>query len=144
MGTKLEGIKYLVSRGDNIVSTHALFQRFDNEIIDMCRAQNYTLIMDEVTDVIEKYEISKEDFKILTDNFVTIDEKTGLIHWKDPNDNYYGKFSDEKRLCSLNCLAYYGGSIMMWLFPVEAFNAFRNIYILTYMPCRNSKNSMEI
>lgn len=133
IGTKLEGIKFLINRGDNIVSTHALFQRFDNELIDMCRAKNYILIMDEVTDVIEKYEISKEDFKILTENFVNINEETGLIHWRNPDDDYYGKFSEEKRLCELNCLAYYSGSIMMWLFPVEVFNAFRKIFILTYM-----------
>ena len=131
MGTKLEGIKYLISRGENIVSTHALFQRFDNELIDMCRAKNYILIMDEVTDVIEKYDISKEDFKILIDNFVDINEESGLITWRNPNDEYYGKFSEEKRLCELNCLAYYSGSIMMWLFPIEVFNAFRKIYILT-------------
>ena len=47
-GTKIEGIKYLIQKGKNIVSTHALFRRFDKEIIDMCRCQNYTLIMDEV------------------------------------------------------------------------------------------------
>ena len=133
LGTKLNGIKHLISLGENIVSTHALFKRFDNEVIDMCRARNYTLIMDEVTDVVEKYEISKEDFKILLDNFVEVDEETKLIRWRDPNDDYHGKFSEEKRLCELNCLAYYSGSVMMWLFPIEAFNAFRNIYILTYM-----------
>lgn len=133
LGSKLNSIKQLISKGENIVSTHALFRRFDNELIDMCRAKNYTLIMDEVTDVVEKYDISKEDFKILTENFVDIDTETGLIKWRDPNDDYYGKFSEEKRLCELGCLAYYGGSVMMWLFPIEAFNAFRNIYILTYM-----------
>ena len=30
-GTKLNGLKYLVTRGTNIVSTHALFQSFDKE-----------------------------------------------------------------------------------------------------------------
>lgn len=133
MGTKLNGIKYLINQGENIVSTHALFQRFDNEAIDLCRNQGYTLIMDEVTDVVEKYDISKEDFKILKDNFVDIDNETGLLRWRNPEDDYYGKFSEEKRLCELNSLAYYGGSIMMWLFPIEVFNAFRKIYILTYM-----------
>lgn len=133
MGNKLEGMKYLISKGTNIVSTHALFKRFDAEIIDMCRANNYILIMDEVTDVVEKYEISKEDFSILIDNFADIDEQTGLLKWRVPKDDYNGKFSEEKRLCELNCLAYYGGSVMMWLFPIEAFNAFRHVYILTYM-----------
>lgn len=133
MGTKLNGIKYLISNGRNIVSTHALFQRFDNEVIDMCRVNNYTLIMDEVTDVVEKYDISKEDFKILIENFADIDSATGLLSWRNPDDDYCGKFSEEKRLCELNCLAFYSGSVMMWLFPIDAFNAFRNVYILTYM-----------
>lgn len=133
MGTKLYGIKRLITNGENIVSTHALFRRFDNEAIDLCRAQNYTLIMDEVTDVIEKYEISARDFKLLTDNFVDIDEDSGLLRWRNQDEEYRGKFSEEKRLCDLNCLAYYGGTVMMWLFPIDAFNAFNKIYILTYM-----------
>lgn len=131
-GRKLEGIKELINNGCNIISTHALFQKFDLEVIDLCRAKNYTLIMDEVTDVIEKYDISDADFKVLHENFADIDEDTGLLRWKASND-YHGKFAEEKRLCELNSLAYYGGSIMIWLFPIEAFNAFRHIYILTYM-----------
>lgn len=132
-GRKLEGIKELINKGDNIVSTHALFKSFDMEVIDLCRAKNYTLIMDEVTDVIEKYEISNDDFKILREKFIDIDEETGLLRWRNTDSDYNGKFEEEKRLCELNSLAYYGGSIMMWLFPIEVFNAFRKIYILTYM-----------
>lgn len=132
-GRKLEGIKELINKGQNIISTHALFQKFDLEVIDLCRAKNYTLIMDEVTNVIEKYEITNDDFKILKEKFVDEDEETGLLRWRNPEDDYQGKFTDEKRLCELNSLAYYGGSVMMWLFPIEVFNAFRRIYILTYM-----------
>ena len=132
-GSKLNGIKNLLNRGANIASTHALFQKFDREIIDICRANNYTLIMDEVADVIEKYDITPEDFDLMKEKFVDIDESTGFIKWRPSADDYQGKFANEKRLCDLNCLAYYGGSVMMWLFPVEVFNAFRNIYILTYM-----------
>ena len=132
-GKKMEGIKELINRGSNIVSTHALFQKFDLEIIDLCRAKNYTLIMDEVTDVVEQYEISNDDFDILKERFVDIDDETGLLRWRNPEDDYYGKFTEEKRLCELNSLAYYGGSVMMWMFPIEVFNSFRNIYILTHM-----------
>lgn len=132
-GTKIEGIKYLIQKGKNIVSTHALFRRFDKEIIDMCRCQNYTLIMDEVTDVIERYPISTQDFDMLIQNYVYVDEDTHLIKWKDDQKDYYGKFLDEKKLCDFNCLAYYGNSVMMWLFPIDVFNAFRNVYILTYL-----------
>lgn len=131
-GTKLRGIKDLINKGRNIASTHALFHLFDQECIDMCRAQNYTLIMDEVTDVIEEYYISKQDFDVLMENYVYIDEKTNLIKWREDQMDYCGKFNQEKHLCEFNCLAYYGGSIMMWLFPTEVFNAFRKAYILTY------------
>lgn len=131
-GRKLDSIKDLINRGENILSTHALFQKFDLEVIDLCRARNYTLILDEVTEVIEKYDISQKDFQILHEKFVDIDEETGLLKWRE-TDDYYGKFAEEKRLCELNSLAYYGGSVMMWLFPIEAFDAFRKIYILTYM-----------
>lgn len=130
--TKLNSIKRLVTNNENIASTHALFHRFDREMIDLCRSENYTLIMDEVTDVIKEYELSKEDFKILLDTCVYIEEDTHLIKWRDDAMDYTGKFATEKRLCDMNCLAYYGNSVMMWLFPIEVFNAFRNIYILTY------------
>lgn len=133
MGTKLNSIKHLLEKGSNIVSTHALFRRFDNEAIDLCRIRNYTLIMDEVTDVIEKYEISQNDFRTLREKYIDIDEETGMIRWRESENDYKGKFDKEKRLCELGCLAYYGGSVMMWIFPVEAFNAFKNVYILTYM-----------
>lgn len=132
-GRKLDCLKRFISKGENIVSTHALFHKFDLETIDLCRANNYTLIMDEVTDVIARYEITETDFNILKEKFVDIDEETGLLKWRGNNINYRGKFKEEKRLCELNSLAYYGGSVMMWLFPIEVFNAFRHIYILTYM-----------
>ena len=130
--TKLDGLKHLLRRGENIVSTHALFQRFDREIIDMLRNQNYTLILDEVTDVIEQYQISNADLKILQSDYIYVEDKSNLVKWKENKENYKGRFDDVKRLCDFNCLACYGGKIMLWLFPIEVFNAFRNIYILTY------------
>lgn len=131
--TKVDSLKNLINREENIIATHALFQKFDCELIDMCRAKNYTLIMDEVANVVEEYQISKSDFEILQQDFIWIDKETNQIKWNESKKDYYGEFSEIKRLCELGSLGYYSGSIMMWLFPVETFNAFRNIYILTYM-----------
>ena len=131
-GSKIDNLKELINKGENIVATHALFQRFDNELIDMCRAKNYTLIMDEVANVVEEYPISKSDFEILRKDFIYIDE-LNLIRWKEEKSDYRGEFSNIKRLCDLGSLSFYSGSVMMWLFPIDAFNAFRNIFILTYM-----------
>lgn len=129
---KLENIKALISKQENIVSTHALFQKFDNELIDICRAANYTLIMDEVANVIEEYSLSKEDFNMLVSSYCDINPNTKQLIWKEKYKDYSGKFDNEKRLCDLGSLVCYGDSLMVWLFPVETFNSFRNIYILTY------------
>lgn len=130
--TKLDNLKSLIERGENIVSTHALFQKFDNELIDMCRAQNYVLIMDEVANVIDEYYLSKQDFEILKNTYVDINPETKQLIWKKEFSDYQGKFDNEKRLCDLGSLVCYGDNLMVWLFPIETFNSFRSIYILTY------------
>lgn len=130
--TKLDSIKSLVNKGENIVSTHALFQKFDNEMVDLCRAENYTLVMDEVANVVEEYYLSKQDFDTLINTYVIIDSETKQLKWKEEFSDYSGKFDNEKRLCDLGSLVCYGSNLMVWLFPIEVFNAFRKIYILTY------------
>ena len=130
--SKLDNIKTLIERGENIVSKHALFQKFDSELIDICRAQNYTLIMDEVANVIDEYSITKQDFEILKNTYVIINPETKQLIWKEKYADYHGKFDNEKRLCELGSLVCYGNDLMVWLFPIETFNSFRTIFILTY------------
>lgn len=134
-GSKLEDLKQLFRKGRNIVSTHALFQKFDNEIVDICKGLNYTLIMDEVTNVIESYDISKKDCGILLDEFVTVDPDTKQLIWREDQKNYpySAKYGKEKKLCELGSLVLYHDTLMVWLFPINVFNSFNNIYILTYM-----------
>lgn len=131
-GSKLKGIKELISNGENIVSTHALFQKFDEEIIELCRTLNYTLIMDEVAEVVQEYDISARDIKVLLNEFCDLQDDGKLI-WRDDQQDYKGKFEDIKNLCNLGGLAIVRERALMWLFPVEVFKAFNNIYILTYM-----------
>lgn len=130
---KVVHLKDLLNKGKNIATTHALFHNFDDEIIDLCYSQNYVLFMDEVTDVIEPYSIEKVDLEVLLDKFATVNKETGLIEWRTGQDDYNGRFKEEKRLCEMGCLAMYGESVMLWMFPVKIFNAFRESYILTYM-----------
>lgn len=132
-GSKLSSIKELIKAGENIVSTHALFQKFDAELIEICKLMDYTLIMDEVADVVEQFDLSTYDEKNLLNNYVEVEDDTGLIHWKEDQSSYTGKFSDIKRLCDMDSLALYRENIAMWLFPVQVFNSFKDIFILTYM-----------
>lgn len=129
--SKMIDLKKLLNDGENIATTHVLFHLFDDEVIDLCYSQGYTLIMDEVTDVIAPHPIDKKDLQMLLNYCVKIKDN-GLLEWIG-DEQYYGKFQDEKRLCEMECLALYGNSVMMWLFPIKVFNAFRESYILTYM-----------
>ena len=136
-GSKLCGLKELIRNGSNIVSTHALFQRFDEELIDLCRQLNYTLIMDEVTDVVEEYKISDADLNLLNDRYIRKDEETHQIIWieqeDEPDKGYQGRFEDVRNLCKFGCLFSYNKGVLIWLFPVEVFKAFEKVFIMTYM-----------
>jgi hypothetical protein len=135
--TKLEDIKRLIANGENIVSTHSLFRSIDSEVIDLLDMENYTLILDEVMDVIEQVDISKDDLKMLTENEVIEVDNKGVVHWKQSD---YKKGYFEKLRNSAN-----SGNLMMyeddkkepvavyWTFPLDTFKCFEEIYILTYM-----------
>lgn len=128
-GSKLDGIKYLFSQGRNIVSTHALFRMFDKEVVRLVKMMNYTLIMDEVADVVEPLEITKSDLQIVLDK--TEIQDNGLLKWTDKS--YKGELSNYRRLCDLNAIFYYNETALVYLFPVDCFKAFNTSYILTYM-----------
>ena len=131
-GSKLLDIKKLIKDGENIVSTHALFQKFDQEVIDLCRSLNYNLIMDEVADVVQEFDISSDDINdILLKDFCYLDD-LGRLVWREECQSYEGEFSYIKNLCNLGGLAIVRNKALMWLFPIEVFNAFKSVYILTY------------
>ena len=131
-GSKLNDIKELIKRGYNIVSTHSLFQRFDTEIINLCKTLHYTLVMDEVADVVQEYDITQDDISNLLNTYCLLDP-TGKLIWRENYQSYEGKFSEVKNLCNLGGIAIVRNVALLWLFPVEVFKAFDNVYILTYM-----------
>lgn len=131
---KLHSLKKLLAKGENIATTHALFQLFDDEVIELCYSMDYILIMDEVANVVDPYIINAQDAKLLLKEFVTVDKETGRVQWRNNKKNYKGgKFAPEKKLCEMESLVHYGGTAFLWLFPVKIFKAFRESYILTFM-----------
>ena len=49
--------------GRNIASTHALFERIDQEAVNLIKTQGYILVMDEVMSVLEPVEESQDRVK---------------------------------------------------------------------------------
>ena len=132
-GKKLDGIKDLIRKGRNIVSTHALFQRFDAEVVELCSVLNYTLILDEVAEVVRDTNYSTFDITNLLSIYCDLNEDTGMLTWRDEHKDYKGKFDEAKNMCELGGLALARDKMLMWIFPVEVFKAFQKTFILTYM-----------
>ena len=130
MGTKSRHFKHLITKERNIASTHSLFKRMDQETRDLLSVKDYVLILDEVMDVVEVVNITPRDLQILKENFIEINEHNEIT-WKDKS--YNGKYNEYKNLCDEGMLVLISNTVVMWKFPAEVFNYFKEVYILTYM-----------
>lgn len=138
-GSKLQSFKDLIIKDKDITSTHALFTSVDGETNELLKNSNYTLILDEVMNVIETKKITVDDFEaILEQGFIKIDEETNKITWvKD----YSGRWEDIKLLAENDNLYLHSRKykdsdkviLLVWTFPINIFKCFKNIFILTYL-----------
>jgi hypothetical protein len=79
---KKQGFKELFIEGGNIVCTHKLFSMFSVKDFGLAKAHNYTLIMDEVAEVIKSYNYDQNDLYILLNpafGYVTIGDDGQII-----------------------------------------------------------------
>lgn len=91
---KLGSINELLACQYDIASTHALFKKFDEESRANIKNGHYTLILDEVINVIEPYNIQKDDVPLLKDSgCITIDED-GFVIWNKDKANYDTKYNE--------------------------------------------------
>lgn len=134
-GSKLRHFKELLTNGDSIVTTHALFRLFDSEVNELLKEAGYTLILDEVANVIEKLEkVTKQDIEILltAKKIEVIDRK---VKWLD--DSYSGVFdstyANVKYHAQQGNIYLHRDIMMFWTFPAHIFNLFDDTYILTYL-----------
>lgn len=74
-GSKWNHFKHLVENEQNIVTTHALIQKMDLDMLELLKSKDYILMIDECLDVLSPYNISKDDMKIIfNENLVSLDE----------------------------------------------------------------------
>lgn len=136
--TKLESLQKLIGEGKDIVSTHALFKRINKELIELIEIQGYTLIIDEVIDILEDQKIPQDDLKVLLsarnsngDPIISVDSK-GFVKWND--DEYEeGNFKKIRNLANAGNLIMYNNTALYWLFPVAAFKGFEEVFVMTYL-----------
>ena len=130
---KLESIKYLIRSESDIASTHELFKHYDAETREALQQTKYTLILDEVLDVLEPYPVRKDDLKILKNSgCITVDEK-GYVIWNDSCKDYDTAYNEIKILAESHVLFFLNDTVLFWKYPPEIFTLFEDVYILTYI-----------
>lgn len=137
-GRKIDNFNMLLMSGENIALTHSTFANATAETLEYLSSGEYTLILDEVLDILIDYNdvcadnLTKSDIKLLiNEGFITIDDY-GKVDWvKDayPASKYY----NVERLAKNGNLFYLNQTMLVWQFPAQIFSAFKQVYILTYL-----------
>lgn len=127
---KLDSFNDLLKKSKNITSTHALFKIADEDTKDLIRANDYTLILDEVMDVVTQIPMKKDDLPSLLElKLITIHDN-GIVEWNV--DEYDGEYNHIKIMCKNNSVFMVNNCLLMWTFPVSVFQSFKEVYVLTY------------
>lgn len=129
---KVKDFKEMLEKGRNIAATHECFKRADDEVDSLLEANNYILILDEVFDVVIDLKIKACDVQNILDKYATVEND--YLVWTD--DNYPdvgGRFSDIKQISKMNKLMVYENALFLWLFPVDLFKKFDEVYVMTYL-----------
>lgn len=132
--SKLSDLKSLLAEGENIVSTHALFSIVDTKVMELIKMNGYTLILDEVLEVVNTLDLAQRDLQLLlNDNVIKIEEDTKVTM----ADNSYGgkgcKFTKEIDTIKNQEVYYMDKSALLTFFNSEVFDCFDKCYVLTYL-----------
>lgn len=141
---KHQHFKDLIENNRSISITHKLFSMCDSDTISAIRGRNYTIIIDEVIDVIEKADVSRSDMKLILDS--------GWLKETDGEDGYGyefdsvaaggeyegGKYGDLFLLARNHRLIKVASAksrsyISYWALPKEMFECAEEVYLLTYL-----------
>lgn len=133
---KIDSLHNLIENNKNIATTHALFKMATKETKELIQSSNYTLILDEVMEVVKLLEVSSHDINMLL-NDQWIINNNGIIEWNTEKEKeqgeYTGEFKTVKQLALNKNLILHRNKILIWEFPSDIFNLFKEVYILTYL-----------
>lgn len=129
-GRKLRSLKTLVEDGEDIASTHSLLQTADDELIKLLKERNYTLVIDEVIDVIETVNISQTDISRLVRNGDILLSEDGQVSWIG-TDDLQTRFKDIFLLSKAGTLFYTRKSMMVKIFSDKVLHAFDEVISMT-------------
>lgn len=129
-GSKAEHLENLVLSGSSISATHELFQQNGDKLKELFGNGRYTLILDEVMNVIDTIDLKPADMKCIKEKYITVDED-GKVTWVDKE--YSGVWNKVKECAESGKLYLHNNTLFIWLFPVEVFKSFNGVIICTYL-----------
>lgn len=129
--TKLPALKELVKHGENIVSTHALFTTFDDELLELLNEYEYHLMLDEVSSVSEIVKnLTQRDIKALLSGTLALNgNKVVLVDQSEESFRY----SDVVDIARSGNLYHWNATFFLWCFPKEIFECFESVMVFTYL-----------
>lgn len=128
---KMTSLKDLIVSGKDITSTHSLFQKADDELIELLTDSGYTLILDEVMDCVEPVNVKASDIKKLEASGDIRVEDNRVTWTGDPYDD--SRYKDIRELAQAGNLFYHRGKFLVWAFPPAVFFAVDRVIIMTYL-----------
>lgn len=142
--SKLSALHKLLETGENVVSTHALFKRWNHSTLKALKSQRYELIIDETIDCIREYgseggELSSGDIMMLVDSGQIIIDDNNRLLWESKrrpaHKSVYAQLMEDCDAGRLYCMGLSDDSdgVMFWEFPIDLLNVFQSVTILTYL-----------
>lgn len=134
--SKYQHTRELIEQGRNIASTHTMLRKYTDDFLELIKAFDYTLIIDEAVDVFTETNFSIGDVDMLVDG--------KFLERTEDFLRPTGKAYSGTRLYELHSIAKCNNLIPIskgkndldlyyWAFPKEILFAFREVYVLTYM-----------
>lgn len=117
--SKQQNFMRLLWAGKNIAITHELFKAVElsASILEVIRTYGYTLILDEMLEVVLTVPESKQDIAMLfNEGIIEVDKATKIVKWNDAG--YGGRFEELRRTIKTKTVIYYNDTLFLWLFPV--------------------------
>lgn len=132
-GGKTQDFYRLLYAGENIASTHAMFGRVDPETIRSIKSFNYDLILDEVYNVLQGTTTRRRDINDAIKSGCLSVEDNGMLAWVDKEYDGTAFSFLRREIHRMKIMRMPNGDGLTVLFPPEIFDAFRDVYIMTYM-----------
>ncbi|MGL5710348.1 MAG: DEAD/DEAH box helicase family protein [Cetobacterium sp.] len=133
-GTKINSLRSLLKNQKNIATTHSCFSKLIESDIELLK--EYTLVLDEVLDVINIFDIKKGDLKAYLQKGIVTKVENNRLEWTagtDDSEEYSPKLRELKSICDLKMAYLIKDSLLVWEFPKTIFEAFKDVEILTYL-----------